>query len=131
MRLVLRILGAVVLLTTAAIAQTYEIEQFPYPPELQGIGLGNYSAISNSARLVSAYTDPDFDPVGITVCGDQTNVFRVGTPLEEYTWYWGINDKLTTVGFKAGPGFGSTEAWMRTRNGDLRTFSDPQADVYL
>lgn len=110
--------------------KNYHLEQFTYPSNVPGIMFGDYSALSNSTWLVSGYTDPDFDTVGIIVRNGQTEVFRVGTPLQDYTWYWGINDKQTTVGFTDGPGF-TISGWMRNKNGNVRTFSNPDADVYL
>jgi hypothetical protein len=109
---------------------SYVLEQFPFPPNLPGLSHGEYSAISNHARLASAYTDPDFDTVGVIEVGNQSKVFRVGTPLEEYTWYRGINDRLTTVGFQTTAG-GNIAGWMRRKNGQVRTFHDPNGDVYL
>lgn len=111
-------------------ARSYRLETFPYPTGVPGIEFGNYSAISNSARLTSGFTSPDFDPVGIIEVGNQKRIFRVGTPLEDYCWYWGINDRQTTVGFRtAGPG--RTAAWMRAKDGTARTYSQPGGDVYL
>lgn len=108
---------------------SYTLETFPYPPPA-GLAFGNYSALSNNARLSSGFTDPDFDPVGVIQVGNQTHVFRVGTPFEDYTWYNGINEKLTTVGYKT-TADGGIEGWLRAKNGAVRTFGHPDGDVYL
>lgn len=129
----MRTLALPLLLLAAAAARgddpTYTLETFPFPPPA-GLGFGHYSALSNNARLASGFTDPEFDPVGVIEHGHQTRVFRVGTPFEDYTWYNGINDKLTTVGYKT-TADGGIEGWMRAKTGAVRTFDRPDGDVYL
>jgi hypothetical protein len=108
---------------------TYTLEFFPFPPPA-GLAFGDYSALSNSARLSFGFTDPDFDPVGVIEVGGKTRVFRVGTPFEDYAWYNGINEKQTTVGYKTTADW-AIEGWIRTKNGTVRTFDSPDGDVFL
>lgn len=109
---------------------SYQLDHFPYPSGIPGIEFADYSAISNSAHLASGFTSPDFDTVGVIELGNQKRVFRVGAPFEDYCWYWGINNQLTTVGFRtADPG--RTVAWMRAKDGGVETYSHPAADIFL
>jgi hypothetical protein len=108
----------------------YTLETFPYPLPVPGVAFADYSALSNNARLASGFTDPDFDPVGLILAGGQARSFRVGTPFEDYTWYNGINSRLTTVGYKT-TASGGIEGWIRKKNGNVRTFDHPEGDVYL
>jgi hypothetical protein len=129
----MRKLALPLLLLAAAAARgddpAYTLETFPYPSPA-GLAFGEFTALSNSARLAAAYTDPDFDTVGVIWHGDATEVFRVGVPFQDYTWYWGINANRTTVGFKT-TADGGIEGWLRTKDGAVRTFDHPEGDVYL
>lgn len=106
--------------------RSYDIETFDAAAH-PGIAFGNYSAISNNARLVEAF-DEDFSPLGLIEGRKKHETFVVG---ESYSWYRGINDKRTTVGYSQSSGDFSFSAWMRDRDGDVRTFSDPAGSVYL
>ena len=93
------------------------------PIELPGSWrLPAYSAFSNNA-LLSVGSD-DYGNFGVITHGNQDRLFRLYVSA-----YMGINDKLTTVGTSLVPA--GWVGWIRTRDGRVRTFSQPGADVFL
>lgn len=126
-------LGVVVVSSARAGAESYQIERFPFPSNVPGIEHGDFSAVADGPRLVAGY-DADFAPVGIIMLRDQAQVFTIQTPDGapwDYAWYWGINDRSTTVGFGYPTSSSNVESWIRTQDGSVQNFADPNGDVYL
>lgn len=113
----------------ATTVQTYDLQVFD-PSSVNGIEFGFYSALSNNGPLVSAFDDT-FDPVGVLTWSSGASVFRVGLVQEEYCWYRGVNNHFTTVGFRDESGSPDTKAWLRGRNGLVRTFGEPGERTFL
>ncbi|MBK8177963.1 MAG: hypothetical protein IPK67_03500 [Planctomycetes bacterium] len=114
--------------SSIASAQSYELQVFD-PGNVAGVEFGFYSGLSDRSPLVSAF-DVNFEPIGVFWQGNQARVFRVGAP-EEYCWYRGINDQLSTVGFREVQGTSDVAAWTRNKHGYLRTFATPGERVFL
>jgi hypothetical protein len=109
--------------------KSYEAEPFDVS-SVPDFAHGDYTAISNNARLVEIF-DENFDKTGLIDAKKKDEIFLVNDAPDTYSWYRGINDKRTTVGYTLSFSDFSTSAWMRDRHGDVRTFSDPAGSVYL
>lgn len=109
--------------------KSYELEFFD-PSAVDGIDAGQYSGISNRARLAEAY-DEDFAPVGVIETGKGLEVFRITEPSEGYAWCRGINDRRTTVGSLQSWSEVRVSGWMRDGKGNVSTYEDSSGDVYL